>query len=44
MSFRKTTPLLRIFDEGKAPPWGTRDMSVKDPFGNRLTFTTSIGT
>ena len=20
-------------------PWGTRDMSVKDPFGNRLTFT-----
>jgi uncharacterized glyoxalase superfamily protein PhnB len=25
-------------------PWGTRDMSVKDPFGNRLTFTTSIGT
>ena len=22
-------------------PWGTRDMSVKDPFGNRLTFTTS---
>jgi uncharacterized glyoxalase superfamily protein PhnB len=122
MSFRKTTPLLRIFDEGKARefyvdflgfnvdwehrfepglplymqvsrdgcvlhlsehhgdcspgaairietdgldafhselsskkynyarlgienmPWGTRDMSVKDPFGNRLTFTTSIGT
>jgi uncharacterized glyoxalase superfamily protein PhnB len=25
-------------------PWGTRDMSVKDPFGNRLTFTTRIGT
>ena len=21
-------------------PWGTRDMSVNDPFGNRLTFTT----
>lgn len=20
-------------------PWGNRDMSVKDPFGNRLTFT-----
>ena len=20
-------------------PWGTRDMSIKDPFGNRLTFT-----
>jgi hypothetical protein len=25
-------------------PRGTRDMSVKDPFGNRLTFTTGIGT
>lgn len=24
-------------------PWGTRDMSVTDPFGNRLTFTTSAG-
>jgi catechol 2,3-dioxygenase-like lactoylglutathione lyase family enzyme len=24
-------------------PWGTRDMSVKDPFGNRLTFTSRIG-
>jgi uncharacterized glyoxalase superfamily protein PhnB len=23
-------------------PWGTRDMSVKNPFGNRLTFTTAI--
>jgi uncharacterized glyoxalase superfamily protein PhnB len=23
-------------------PWGTRDMSVKDPFGNRLTFTIGI--
>jgi len=23
-------------------PWGTRDMDVKDPFGNRLTFTTAI--
>ena len=22
-------------------PWGTREMSVKDPFGNRLTFTTA---
>jgi len=27
-----------------AMPWGTRDMSVKDPFGNRLTFTTAIST
>ncbi|MCA9469837.1 MAG: VOC family protein [Nitrospira sp.] len=23
-------------------PWGTRDMSVIDPFGNTLTFTTAI--
>ena len=25
-------------------PWGSRDMSVSDPFGNRLTFTTAIST
>ena len=25
-------------------PWGSRDMSVKDPFGNRLTFTTGMAT
>ncbi|MBT8148171.1 MAG: VOC family protein [Gammaproteobacteria bacterium] len=25
-------------------PWGSRDMSVTDPFGNRLTFTTAINT
>jgi uncharacterized glyoxalase superfamily protein PhnB len=23
-------------------PWGTRDMSISDPFGNRLTFTTVL--
>src|SRR5262245_44632869 len=23
-------------------PWGTRDLSVHDPFGNRLTFTSAI--
>ena len=23
-------------------PWGTRDMSVHDPFGNRLTFTSAV--
>ncbi|MBQ5941766.1 glyoxalase superfamily protein [Massilia sp. AB1] len=23
-------------------PWGSRDMAVKDPFGNRLTFTSAI--
>lgn len=28
----------------EAMPWGTRDMSVRDPFGNRLTFTDSIST
>ncbi len=25
-------------------PWGTLDVSVKDPFGNRLVFTTAIST
>ena len=25
-------------------PWGSRDMSVTDPFGNRLTFTDAITT
>lgn len=25
-------------------PWGTREMSIKDPFGNRLTFTSAIST
>jgi uncharacterized glyoxalase superfamily protein PhnB len=24
-------------------PWRTRDMSVSDPFGNRLTFTSPLG-
>lgn len=23
-------------------PWGTRDLSVHDPFGNRLTFTSAV--
>jgi uncharacterized glyoxalase superfamily protein PhnB len=23
-------------------PWGSRDMSIRDPFGNRLTFTDAI--
>jgi uncharacterized glyoxalase superfamily protein PhnB len=23
-------------------PWGTRDFTVADPFGNRLTFTDAI--
>ena len=25
-------------------PWGTRDMTIKDPFNNRLVFTTAIST
>lgn len=25
-------------------PWGAREVSVKDPFGNRLTFTGTVGT
>jgi hypothetical protein len=25
-------------------PWGTRDMTVKDPFGNKLTLTNAIST
>jgi len=25
-------------------PWGSRDMSIVDPFGNRLTFTSAIST
>jgi uncharacterized glyoxalase superfamily protein PhnB len=25
-------------------PWGSRDMSIRDPFGNRLTFTSAIST
>lgn len=28
----------------EAQPWGSRDMSLRDPFGNRLTFTDAIGT
>ena len=27
----------------EAMPWGTRDMSIADPFGNTLTFTNAIG-
>ena len=26
----------------EAMSWGTRDMSVTDPFGNRLTFTSRV--
>lgn len=26
----------------EATPWGSRDMSISDPFGNRLTFTNAM--
>jgi catechol 2,3-dioxygenase-like lactoylglutathione lyase family enzyme len=25
-------------------PWGSKDMSIRDPFGNRLTFTNAVST
>lgn len=25
-------------------PWGSKDMSITDPFGNRLTFTSAVST
>jgi len=28
----------------ESTPWRTRELSVHDPFGNKLTFTTAIGT
>lgn len=28
----------------KDTPWGTRDMTITDPSGNRLTFTTAVST
>ena len=28
----------------EAAPWGSRDMTVTDPFGNRLAFTNAIST
>lgn len=28
----------------EATPWDTREVTVKDPFGNRLVFTTAIST
>ena len=34
--YRYTRPAV------EATPWGTRDMTIADPFGNRLTFTSAI--
>jgi catechol 2,3-dioxygenase-like lactoylglutathione lyase family enzyme len=51
MSFRKTTPILRIFDEAKAKDFYLAFlgfkldyMSINAPFGNRLTFTSAFST
>ena len=30
--------------EIKAMPWGSKDMSIADPFGNRLIFTSAVST
>ena len=30
--------------QGQDTPWDTRDFTVSDPFGNRLTFTSAIST
>jgi uncharacterized glyoxalase superfamily protein PhnB len=30
--------------EVQTMPWGTRDYTVSDPFGNRLTFTSAVST
>jgi len=35
-TYRHARPQIELM------PWGTRDMSITDPFGNRLTFTTAI--
>lgn len=38
-----TTKEYKYYRPGiESTPWGTRDMSVQDPFGNRLTFTDDI--
>ena len=39
----KSRPYSGYFPEVKATPWGSRDMSILDPFGNRLVFTTDTG-
>jgi uncharacterized glyoxalase superfamily protein PhnB len=35
-------PHPRMRPSVETMPWGTRDMTVTDPFGNRLTFTHAI--
>ncbi|WP_338033703.1 glyoxalase superfamily protein [Herbaspirillum frisingense] len=36
----KGRPYTGYFPEVQATPWGSRDMSILDPFGNRIVFTT----
>lgn len=36
----KGRPYRGYFPEVEATPWGSRDMSILDPFGNRIVFTT----
>lgn len=35
-------PYRHARPEVQLQPWGTRDMTLVDPFGNRLTFTSAI--
>jgi uncharacterized glyoxalase superfamily protein PhnB len=35
-------PYRRLRPAVETMPWGTRDMTLTDPFGNRLTFTHAI--
>ena len=38
----RAKPYANARPEVQAMPWGTRDFTVTDPFGNRLTFTSAI--
>jgi uncharacterized glyoxalase superfamily protein PhnB len=40
----RTKPYAHARPEVQEMPWGTRDFTVTDPFGNRLTFTTAVST
>ncbi len=54
MALGQLTPILRIFDEAAAKayknarpsiqemPWGSQDMPIDGPFGNRLIFTSAV--
>ncbi|MBU6194628.1 MAG: VOC family protein [Burkholderiales bacterium] len=40
----RAKPYAHARPEVQEMPWGTRDFTVTDPFGNRLTFTTAVST